>query len=152
MFNLELDASQLTDFHPSKMKDISPILKAFSAYMAVQTDKQFEHAGGPGSAVTGGEYRGVKWAPLSAKYRRRPSGALVSPASALLQDTGTLRQLAATEIVRITPTTLEMGTRLPYAAAQNEKRPFLFVTDKDGDKFLAMLDDYFGKLMNKRIM
>lgn len=145
MFSVEVDASQLDSFHPKKMRDISPALHIFASYMQAQTDLMFVNAGGPGSAMSGGSYRGVHWEPLSTKYRRRPSGARVSASSALLQDTGTLRQMAAHEIVRITPTTMAIGTRLKYASWIDKKRPFLFVTEKDGDKFMALLDKYMDQ-------
>ena len=71
--------------------------------------------------------------------RKRPSGQPVTPASLLMQDTGRLRQRAATDIVHITPTSMAFGTNLEYAAQQQELRPFLFVTDEDADKLAEMI-------------
>lgn len=118
-------------------RDISPVLRAFHAYMVRQTDLMFEKAGGPGSAVAGGEYRGVTWPGFASQYTRkdgtevpawggvpradgkgsvkprlRPSGQPVTPASLLVQDTGRLRQRAASEVLEITPFSLAFGTRL----------------------------------------
>jgi len=131
--------------------------------MVKQTDEMFVRAGGPGSGQMGGSHRGVEWKPFSPQYiradgtvvpawggvpkvrgagfvkpRMRPSGQPVTPSSLLIQDTGRLRQRAATEIVRITPTTLVFGTALEYAAYQDRLRPFLFATEEDID-YLAKL-------------
>jgi hypothetical protein len=152
MFSIEIDDRAIKALHPIKLRDISAPLHAFAALLQAETDLMFSQAGGPGSALSGGEARGVKWEPLSQKYKKRPSGARVSPASALLQDTGTLRQLAAHEIVRFTPTSMVLGTRLVYASAQNKKRPFLFITEADGDKFLTMLNDYAEKTLDGKAL
>ena len=148
---------------------LAEVYTAWHAYMVRQTDRQFAEAGATGSAAEGGEYREVEWSPLAAQYvrkdgttvpawggvprvdgkglvkpRQRPSGQPVSPASQLLQDTGRLRQRAATEEVRVTPTTLAFGTRLEYAAFQQALRPFLFVTDEDADKLAEWVADAVG--------
>lgn len=149
--------------------DLEPVFRAWHAYMVAETDMMFEKAGGPGSAVRGGEYRGVKWSPFSPQYiradgtvipawggvpkvrgkgrvkaRKRPSGKPVTPASLLMQDTGRLRQRAATEVVEITPATLTFGTRLVYAPYQDALRPFLFVTDEDADILAEMVGDFLS--------
>ena len=149
--------------------DLEPVYRAWHAYMISETDMMFEKAGGPGSAVRGGEYRGVRWAPFSPQYiradgtvvpawggvpkvrgkgrvkpRLRPSGKPVTPASLLMQDTGRLRQRAATEVVEVTPATLVFGTRLEYAPYQDALRPFLFVTDEDADLLAEMVAEYLS--------
>lgn len=143
-------------------------LIAWHAYMVRQTDLMFEEAGGPGSAVRGGSARGVVWPPFAPQYirktdgvvvpawggvpklrgkgmvkpRKRPSGQPVTPASLLVQDTGRLRQRAATEVVEVSPASLVFGTRLEYAPYQQELRPYLFVTDEDADILAEMVADY----------
>ena len=142
-----------------KIRDLQDALATWYAYMVKQTDDMFRIAGGPGSGVHGGSHRGVSWDAFSPQYVRkdgtevpawggvprvdgkgmvkprvRPSGQPVTPASMLMQDTGRLRQRAATDIVQITPTLLVFGTNLDYAAQQQQLRPFLFVTDEDADR------------------
>lgn len=141
--------------------DLSPMLKAFHAYMVKQTDVMFAKAGGSGSAYRGGEARGERWMPFALQYtrkdgtevpawgipgevrgRQRPSGKPVTPASFLMQDTGRMRQRAANDIVEIRPSSLVFGTNLEYAAAQDAMRPFLFFTEQDADKAAQMMADY----------
>lgn len=144
MLELKVSGTLLntSDIH---FTNLSPILHQFAAYMVRQTDRVFEEAGTPGSGQAGGvSSRGVTWEPFTKRYRKRPSGRRVTPLSALLHDTGTLRKLAATEITTVTPTSLIMGTRLPYAAAQNAKRPFLFLVERDADVLMDMLSRHYG--------
>lgn len=147
--------------------DLSPVWRAIHAYMVAQTDRTFEEAGGPGSAIRGGESRGVQWAPFAPQYTRsdgsvipiwggvervdktaevqpkqRPSGRPYTPASLLVQDTGRLRQRAATEVVEISPASLVFGTRLEYAGFQDALRPFLFVSDQEADHIAEMIADF----------
>lgn len=143
-------------------QDFRPALREFHAYMTRQTDLMFERAGGPGSALIGGSYRGIYWRPFSPQYlradgtlvpawggvdkvrgrgqvkgRKRPSGQRVTLHSLLMQDTGRLRSRATTGMVRLTPRSIEFGPNLEYAAHQNAMRPFLFVTAADTEAMVA---------------
>lgn len=140
------------------------VLREWHAYMVARTDEMFAIAGGPGSATRGGAHRGVYWRPFSPQYiradgtvvpawggvpkvrgrgmvkpRKRPSGQPVTPASLLMQDTGRLRQRAATGFVRIMPNAIEFGPNLHYAAFQQSLRPFLFVTMEDAEVLASLV-------------
>ena len=171
MIRVEIEVAPNKKAKPSDFHDA---FVTWYAYMQKQTDEMFVRAGGPGSAEAGGSYRGVTWDPFAPQYirktdgatvyawggtpklrgsgmvkpRLRPSGQPITPASLLMQDTGRLRQRAATDIVRITPTTMAFGTNLEYAAAQQDMRPFLFVTEEDADKLADLvakkIEEAFG--------
>lgn len=148
-YDLDFDASDLQVSFG--VDDLSPFFHAFHAYMVSQIDRQFETAGGGGSALQGGSARGVYWAPYSQRYlgRKRPSGARVTAGSRLLQDTGRLRQMAATEIVRTGPKSLAFGTRLRYAGWQNARRPWAFIADEDANKAVEMLGQVLDRGLEK---
>lgn len=130
-----------------RIKDFTPVFHQFAAYMQAQTDRTFAEAGRPGSARAGGssESRGISWLPVQKAYKVRPSGFPVTLSSGLLQDTGELRRRAATDIVKVTPLGLLMGTNLKYANYQNELRPFLFFTEQDADKLVVFTEKFMTK-------
>jgi len=90
-------------------------LETFGRYMIGRTQETF------GALAHGGTYRGVTWPP----FRRRPSRRRGGWSARLLDDTGRLKSSIG-EIFGVDENRLQLGTAVPYAARQQNTRPFLF--------------------------
>lgn len=116
--------------------DMRPLLREFHAYHARQIDSVFMKLG-----RGGGTYRDLVWKPWapSSIGRRRPSGRKVTYASQLLQDTGRLRQDAATGVLMISPTSLVYGPSVSYAEKMYGSRNVYSVTRDDTRKLYELM-------------
>ena len=90
-------------------------LETFGRDMIERTQETFS------ALAHGGAYRGVTWPP----FRRRPSRKRGGWSARLLDDTGRLKSSIG-EIFGIDENRLTLGTAVPYAARQQNMRPFLF--------------------------
>lgn len=155
--------------------DLTEAFLGFQAKMVSRVDRTFELAGGPGSGVAGGldPYREISWSPFAVQRtrvidgievpawggvprvdrkgdlrgRKRPSGKRITAESLLMQDTGKMRQRAVIGWTDVGPDFLSYGPgpTVPYAQEQNERRPFLDLTDSDMDVLeLELLDFILG--------
>lgn len=150
-----------------QLRDLRPVLREFHAYHARQIDSVFKVNGRGGthrgllwadfapsslphnrmragrrwySARGGGERLSRPQATVGAMTlgARRPSGMRLTPQSKLLQDTGALRQSAATGVFVLSKDALMYGSDKDYATKQAETRPWYSFTDEDGAKLLAI--------------
>lgn len=135
------------------LRDPQPVLEQHARQQAANVAAVFQ-----GNA-RGGTTRGITWRSFALSSQphpsrfgharggmtlgaRRPSGRHVSPASRLLDDTGTLRR-AATTVAR-DGRGVSLGARLPkYADAQARTRPWLRYGPEDG----AQLAGLFAKAL-----
>jgi hypothetical protein len=104
-------------------------LKQFQAYQNNVTINHFN------ALRLGGSHRGVYWpyfAP-SSFGRKRPSGKVIRPGDAIVQDTRTyLRSLTMSpDVQELTPMSITWGSRLDYADDQHKLRPVMFYTQRD---------------------
>lgn len=145
--------------------DVRPVWDLFHQYMRTRVAELFRRM-----APQGGSWRGVTWAGHQPQYTRktdgvevpawggvaklrgrgqvqgrlRPSGTRVTPASNILQDTGTLMARAAASVFARTSDLLRFGTTLQYATRQHEQRPFLFFAlPDDADELGRLLSRWF---------
>jgi len=91
-------------------------LPEFQGAMIRKTDETFDEL------AHGGSFRGVTWP----WFKRTPPARRGGAGALLLQDTGRLRREAAATIFVRSDSETSFGTLLPYAAAQQKMRPFLF--------------------------
>jgi hypothetical protein len=156
--------ARLKNFH-GKAADLRKPNKKFAQYFRVAVDRHFK------ALKKGGTNRGVTWKPFAPQYTRktdgavvpawggtkkvrgagrvkgrlRPSGTRITKGSALLQDTNTLRS-RATLTIRQTRTSMEVGPQgVNYAAKQHARRPFLFFTQSDGNKYGEIVRRHLGQ-------
>lgn len=120
----------------SRVGDLRPVFREFHAYHSREIDSVFRKLG-----RNGGYYRGLIWRPWSPASigRTRPSGRKVTMMSQLLQDTGRLRQDAATGVLVVGRTSLMYGPSVSYAEKQYEKRNVYSVTREDEAKLLELI-------------
>lgn len=146
-------------------RDFSVPLKQWYAYMLTQTARTFRALG----KKNAGAYRGVSWpwfAPVNVwgkkvpaegnrvrhsfavvswntgdQKRKRPARHYVSAGSKLLQDTGLLRN-SALGVFSVTKDRMDASTPVKYANRQNKLRPFVFITEQDGDKLTKMINSH----------
>ena len=149
----------------NKPDALQPTFRRFAQYMRVQTDNTFE------ALRLGGRFRGVLWKYFAPQYtrktdgvtvpawggvpkvrgsglvkgRKRPSGARVRQGDAIMQDTETMRGMAAL-VVRMDRYMARLGVQgVNYAAAQHKRRPFLFFVQADADELVGMLRLYLTR-------
>lgn len=120
MLEIELNSAvNLIDSRLRLLKDLQPLLDGIGEYVSERTEKTFD------TLAHGGSFRGVNWPPLSKNYKKRPSGAKVTPSTRLLDDTGRLKQQAINpRIDNRGAITFEVD--LDYAKSVAKRRPFLF--------------------------
>lgn len=138
-------------------RDFSAPLKQWYVYMLSQTARTFRALG----KKNAGAYRGVSWpwfAPIRTTRdgkritvpaegdgitlgKMRHSGKRVTAGSRLLQDKGLLRN-AAIGRMTISPFSLAADTPVKYAADMQKMRPFVFITEADGEKLTKMINSH----------
>ena len=121
-FRFEVKVSEVAIGNLSAaLQDAGPAwLETFGQYMLERTSQTFD------ALAHGGTFRGVTWPP----FRRQPSQKRGGWSARLLDDTGTLKS-SIRKIFGFEENKLILGADVPYAAWQQQMRPFLFFDDSE---------------------